>query len=479
MTASGTTRILILGGGYVGLYTAWGLEKRRGLAPIDVTVVEPNPYMTYQPLLPEVAGGHVQPRHVTVPLISALKRTRVIRGAITGVSLEERSATVAALDGSTRTLAFDQVVFALGAVTRTFPTPGLAEHGIGFKTLEEAAHLRDRVIENIARAALTTDPAERRRLLTFVFVGGGYTGVEALSELLDLSRRTLAAQPSLSMGDVTWHLVEALDRVAPEVGPELSKWTLEHLRARGVHVHLKTTMPSCEDGVVELSSGERIPSATIVWTAGVKPNPVLDATDAPRGPRGHVMADARLRVIRGDGTPVPGAWAAGDGAQIPDLTSEKQPAYYPPNAQNAVRQAKLLAANIIADLTGGTVEEYRHVSVGTVAEYGIGKGAGVIKGVKLRGPLAWLAHRAYHGAAMPTLDRKWRVISGWLVDAIGSRDLSPMSATQDPRRAFRESAEATDRAAAEKAAQKEAESGGHESGEQQSGADKASAATES
>ncbi|WP_230673193.1 NAD(P)/FAD-dependent oxidoreductase [Rathayibacter sp. Leaf248] len=479
MTASGTTRILILGGGYVGLYTAWGLEKRRGLAPIDVTVVEPNPYMTYQPLLPEVAGGHVQPRHVTVPLISALKRTRVIRGSITGVSLEERSAEVAALDGSTRTIAFDQVVFALGAVTRTFPTPGLAEHGIGFKTLEEAAHLRDRVIENIARAALTTDAAERRRLLTFVFVGGGYTGVEALSELLDLSRRTLAAQPSLSMGDVTWHLVEALDRVAPEVGPELSKWTLEHLRARGVHVHLKTTMPSCEDGVVELSSGERIPSATIVWTAGVKPNPVLDATDAPRGPRGHVMADARLRVIREDGTPVPGAWAAGDGAQIPDLTSEKQPAYYPPNAQNAVRQAKLLAANIVADLTGGTVAEYRHASVGTVAEYGIGKGAGVIKGVKLRGPLAWLAHRAYHGAAMPTLDRKWRVISGWVVDAIGSRDLSPMSATQDPRRAFRESAEATDRAAAEKAAQKEAESAGHESGEQKSGADKASAATES
>lgn len=460
MTASGTTRILILGGGYVGLYTAWGLEKRRGETPIDVTIVEPNPYMTYQPLLPEVAGGHVQPRHVTVPLVEALKHTRVVRGAITGVSLAERSATVAAIDGSTRTLPFDQVVFALGAVTRTFPTPGLAEHGIGFKTVEEAAHLRDRVIENIAQAALTTDAAERRRLLTFVFVGGGYTGVEALSELLDLSRRTLAAQkPSLSMGDVTWHLVEALDRVAPEVGPELSVWTLEHLRARGVHVHLGTTMPSCEDGVVELSSGERIPAATIVWTAGVKPNPILDATDAPRGPKGHVSADARLRVVTEDGVPVPGAWAAGDGAQVPDLTAEKQPAYYPPNAQNAVRQAKLLARNIIADLTGGTVVEYRHKSVGTVAEYGLGKGAGIIKGVKLRGLPAWLAHRAYHGAAMPSLDRKWRVIAGWVADAVAPRDLSPMSALQDPRRAFREAAEATDREAAEKAEAK-AEAGG-------------------
>ncbi|MBF4463182.1 MULTISPECIES: NAD(P)/FAD-dependent oxidoreductase [unclassified Rathayibacter] len=448
MTASGTTRILILGGGYVGLYTAWGLERRRRQAPIDVTLVEPNPFMTYQPLLPEVAGGHVQPRHVTVPLVSALKHTRVLRGAVTGVSLAERTATVAAIDGSSRTLEFDQVVFALGAVTRTFPTPGLAEHGIGFKTVEEAAHLRDRVLENVARASLTTDQSERRRLLTFVVIGGGYTGVEALSELLDLSRRALAAHPSLSVGDVTWHLVEALDRIAPEVGPELSAWTLAQLRERGVHVHLKTTMPSCEDGVVELSSGERIPSATIVWTAGVKPNPILDATDAPRGPKGHVRADACLRVIGDDGEPVGGAWAAGDGAQVPDLTSVKQPAYYPPNAQNAVRQAKLLARNLVAEVTGGVVEEYRHASLGTVAEYGLGKGAGLIKGVTLRGLPAWLAHRAYHGAAMPSLDRKWRVITGWLVDAVAPRDLSPMGALQDPRRAFRETVEATDRAEA-------------------------------
>ncbi|PPH21195.1 NAD(P)/FAD-dependent oxidoreductase [Rathayibacter toxicus] len=451
MTVFGATRILIVGGGYVGLYAAWGLEKRRSETPIDVTLVEPSPYMTYQPLLPEVAGGHVQPRHVTVPLVSALRRTRVLRGAITAISLAERKATVAAVDGSDRTLVFDQIVFALGAVTRTFPTPGLAEHGIGFKTVEEASHLRDRVIENSAKAALSSDQAERRRLLTFVVVGGGYTGVEALSELLDLSRRVLAAHPSLTTDDVTWHLVEALDRVAPEVGPELSRWTLDHLRARGVRVHLKTTMPSCVGGVVELSSGERIPAGTIVWTAGVTPNPILDATDAPRGPKGHVVVDARLRVMAKSGEPVGGAWAAGDVAQVPDLTSQTQPAYYPPNAQNAVRQAKLVARNIIADLTGGVLEEYRHVSVGTVAEYGVGKGAGVVKGVRLRGFPAWLAHRAYHGLTVPSRDRKWRIITGWFVDGVAPRDMSPMNALQDPRRAFREIAEATDRAAAEKA----------------------------
>ena len=438
MTASGTTRILILGGGYVGLYTAWGLEKRRSLAPIDVTIVEPNPYMTYQPLLPEVAGGHVQPRHVTVPLISALKRTRVIRGSITGVSLEERTASVAALDGSTRTIPFDQVVFALGAVTRTFPTPGLAEHGIGFKTLEEAAHLRDRVIENIARAALTTDAAERRRLLTFVFVGGGYTGVEALSELLDLSRRTLAAQPSLSMGDVTWHLVEALDRVAPEVGPELSKWTLGKLRSRGIDVRLKTTMPSCVDADVVLSDGETIPAGTIVWTAGVKPNPVLADLGLPLGPKGHLNVTSNLQVATEDGTVLDGVWGLGDAAQVPNLLSTTQPAYYPPNAQNAVRQAALVADNVLATLAGGELAEYRHESVGTVASYGIGKGAGILKGVKVTNVVAWLAHRGYHLYAMPTVNRKWRILSGWVTNFVGGRDQTPIKALADPRAGFLE-----------------------------------------
>lgn len=436
MTSSTKTRVLILGGGYVGLYTAWGLQKQLSAVPLDITVLEPNPYMTYQPLLPEVAGGHVDSGDVTVDLRRTLKKCRLIRGELTGLDSTAKTADVKSLDGEPETLEYDHVVFALGAVTRTFPTPGLEENGVGFKTIEEADYVRNKVLHNIALAAATTDPEERRRALTFLFVGGGYTGVEALAELSDLSKAAVDSYPELSRDDLNWVLVEALDRVAQEVGPELSNWTLGHLRKRGVDVRLKTTMKSCVDGNVELSSGDTFSTNTIVWTAGVMPNPILDSTDIPRGPKGHVNANPRLQVIREDETVVDGAWAAGDNAQIPDLTAEKQPAYYPPNAQNAVRQAKLLAKNICAAIEGEPIVEYRHKSLGTLAEYGVGKGAANIGGLKLKGIPAWLAHRGYHVLAMPTLNRKWRVLSGWVTDALAKPDITSLAAVENPRRDF-------------------------------------------
>lgn len=435
MRTGGITRILILGGGYGGLEAARVLQRHTG-RDLEVTVVDPNSYMTYQPLLPEVAGGHVAPRDVTVPLARTLPRCRVVRGRVTGVDSAERSVSVATADGGDETLGYDELIIAMGAISRVFPTPGLEEHGIGFKTVEEAAFLHDHVLEQVDRAAETDDPAERAKALTFVFVGGGYTGVEALSELADLSEHAVDLHENLSRSDLRWVLVEALDRVAPEVGPELSAWTLQHLRNRGIDVHFETTVKSCEDAVVELSTGERLPAGTIVWTAGVQPNPVLDATDLPRGPKGHVVADASLRVIREDGSPVEGVWAIGDIAQIPDLTQAKQPAYYPPNAQNAMRQGPVAARNVLAHQLGREPEEYRHVSLGTVASYGIGSGAALIKGVKLRGLPAWLAHRGYHLAALPTFRRKARVLLGWIAEALSGRELVALPALRDPKGAF-------------------------------------------
>jgi len=433
--------ILILGGGYVGLYTAWGLERHRG---IDVTVVEPNSYMTYYPLLPEVAGGHIDPRAVTVPLVQALSRTEVVRGSVVGVNSVDRQARIRHLDGTERTIVFDQVVYALGAITRAFPTPGLAENAVGFKSVEEALYLRNRVIDSVAQAADAGLAEDRQKYLTFVVIGGGYTGVEAMTELMDLSRSALAAHPKLVGYEVRWHLVEALDRVAPEVGPQLSTWTLGKLRERGVTVHLQTTVTSCENHLVVLKGGERIAANTILWTAGVTPNPALDATDAPRGPKGHVTANASLQVVRDDGSIVRGAWAAGDNAQVPDLEAEQQPAYCSPNAQNAVRQAKLLAENIIADLQKRPVAEYRHTSLGTVAEYGLGRGAANIRGVQLKGLPAWLSHRIYHAAAMPTLLRKWYVVSDWVVGGFAPRDLASLTATAHPKRNFEKAVDAAE-----------------------------------
>lgn len=431
-------KVLILGGGYAGLYAARTLQREREL-PLSITVVDPNPYMTYQPLLPEVAGGHVDPVDVAVTLRPSLRRCRVIRGSVTGLDSAAKRATVEVVDGSTVELAYDEAILAMGAVTRVFPTPGLEELGIGFKTVEEAVYAHNHVLEQLSIAANTQDEDERRRALTFFFVGGGYTGVEALSELSNLTRLAVKEYPQLDPATIRWILVEALDRVAPEVGPELSGWTLQHLRDRGVDVRLETTVKSCEGGEVVLSTGESIATNTLIWTAGVQPNPVLDRLDVPRGPKGHVMAEATLHVVREDGTWVDGLWAVGDIAQVPDLTAEKQPAYYPPNAQNAMRQGPVAARNILAALRGQAPEEYRHPSLGTVASYGIATGAANIKGIQLKGLPAWVAHRGYHALVLPTLRRKVRVVMGWITELLTGTDATPLRAIQHPHTSFRAS----------------------------------------
>ncbi|HEV7624823.1 MAG TPA: FAD-dependent oxidoreductase [Amnibacterium sp.] len=433
------SKVLVLGGGYVGLYVTWTLEKHTEV-DLDITVVEPRAYMTYQPLLPEVAGGHVEPRNVTVDLRQAFSHASVLRGEVTGLDSRRRVATVRTVDGEERRLDYDHVVIGMGAVTRVFPTPGLAERGIGFKTVEEAVGTRNQVLLNVARAAAATDEAERRKNLTFVFVGGGYTGVEALSELSDLSNKAIAAQPELRGERPRWVLIEALDRIAPEVGPELSRWSLGELRERGIDVRLQTTLKSCEDDVARLSDGEEIPFGMIVWTAGVKPNPVLDAMDLPRGPKGHVVANERLQVVREDGSWVRGVWAAGDIAQIPDRTKQQQPAFYPPNAQNALRQAVLLGESIPKAIRRRRPRPYVHYTLGTVASYGVLHGAADIHGIQLKDAWAWLAHRGYHLLAMPTTDRKIRILAGWVADALGRTDLTPTDDLEDPRHDFREAA---------------------------------------
>lgn len=444
--------VLIIGGGYVGLYTAWGLTRAARRGEIDVTVVEPSQYMTYKPLLPEVAGGVTEARDVTVVLRQVLRRVSVVAGRLEALDCDERSATVRRINGTEAALSYDHVVLALGAVTHVIPTPGLEDVGIGFSTLEEAVYLRNHILDRVRWAATTNDAQARDKALTFVFVGGGYTGVEAIAWLQDLAARAIELQPQLAGTRPRWVLVEAADAIAVELGDELGRWTQRQLQGRGIEVLLKTTMKSCESGEVVLEGGETIPADTVVWTAGVTPNPALDGTNLPRGPKGHVVANARMQVVRNDGSIVQGAWAAGDNAQVPDLTAEKQPAYCAPNAQNALRQAKLLARNITGALAGTEPEEYRHKSLGTLASYGPGQGAAIVKGIKLRGLAAWIVDKAYHGAAMPTVARKIRLFSEWATGTVLPRNLTSTSAVRQPRRPFREAAEAAEAAAAAKKA---------------------------
>ena len=427
------TRILILGGGYVGLYTALGLQRRLRGAEAAVTVVDPQPHMTYQPFLPEAAAGAIEPRHVVVPLRRALKRCHVLTARVTKISHSEKKVTVAAPDGHLEDVEYDVLVVALGSVARLMPIPGLADQGISFKTIGEAIYLRNHVMSKLDAASSTVDEELRRKLLTFTFVGGGFAGIEALAELEDMARYATRYYENIEPSDLRWVLVEAAGRILPEVRESLGVYTVLQLERRGIEVYLSTLAKSFENGHVILSDGTEFDSDTIVWTAGVKANPVLAGSDLPVDDRGRVRAKATLQV---DG--VPDAWTAGDNAAVPDLSRiEAEPdALCAPNAQHAVRQANLLAKNIIAVLRDREPKAYVHRNVGSVASLGLHKGVADVYNVKAKGFIAWAMHRGYHVARVPTFNRKFRVVADWLLSGLLRREVISMGQINNPRAEF-------------------------------------------
>jgi NADH dehydrogenase len=433
-----TTRVLVLGGGYVGLYTAFTLRKKaRGR--VEITVLDRRPYMTYQPFLPEVAAASIEARHAVVPLRRELHGVKILQGKVERIRHADRTVDAVTDFGDELTVEYDELVVALGSVSRTLPVPGLADVGIGFKYVEEAISLRNQVLGRLARAATTDDPKLRRRLLTFVFVGGGFAGVEAFAETEDMARAALRYHPELKPADLRFMMVEAMGRILPEMGPDMGVYTVRELERRGMRVLLETRLESCVDGHIVLSNGEEFDADTVVWTAGVKPAPVLSKSDLPLGPKGHVIALPTLQVASAEGEIVPGAWAAGDCAQVPDLT-HPQPSYCAPSAQHAVRQARHLGKNLARHLKGKPLQEYSHKHLGLVASLGLHKGVANIMGVKLRGWPAWFAHRTYHLLVIPTLNRKARVALDWTAAVFFRRDLVSMGRLHEPRRAFKEAA---------------------------------------
>ncbi|MEU8928819.1 NAD(P)/FAD-dependent oxidoreductase [Streptomyces sp. NPDC048409] len=433
-------RILVVGGGYVGMYTALRLQRKLKAElrrdEVDITVVTPDPYMTYQPFLPEAAAGSISPRHVVVPLRRVLDRCHVVIGEVTSIEHAKRTAEVTTLataeerKGATF-LPYDELVLAPGSIARTLPIPGLAEHGIGFKTVEEAIGLRNHVIEQMDIASSTRDPAIRDAALTFVFVGGGYAGVEALGELEDMARYATRYYHNVQPEDMRWILVEATDRILPEVGRELGRYTVTELRRRNIQVLLDTRLESCADRVAVLSDGQRFPTRTLVWTAGVKPHPVLAATDLPLTSRGRLKCTAELTI---DG--VDHAWAAGDAAAVPDVTAAAPGTETAPNAQHAVRQAKVLGDNVVHALRGEPLDTYAHAYVGSVASLGLHKGVAQVYGRKLKGYPAWFMHRVYHLSRVPTFNRKARVLAEWILSGLFKREIVSLGSLEHPRAEF-------------------------------------------
>jgi NADH dehydrogenase len=425
------TRIVVVGGGYVGMYTALRLQKKLRRSEAEITVIDPQSHMTYQPFLPEAAAGSIEPRHVVVPLRKVLRKCQHLTGRVTAISHAAREVTVEAAAGHVTTLGYDVLVVAPGSVARTLPIPGLAEQGISFKTVGEAIYLRNHVLSRLDAAATTLDPALRRRLLTFLVVGGGYAGIEALAELADMARYASRYYPTIHREDVRWVLVEAANRIMPEVGPRMGRYTVERLLDADIEVNLETRVTTMEGGHVVLDDGQSFDADTIIWTAGVKPNPMLDRTDLPRDDRGRVVCSAELQV---EG--MPGVFSAGDCASVPDLSKDDPEARTSPSAQHAVRQAKVLADNIVAHLHERPMKQYKHNYAGSVASLGLYKGVAEIYGIKLRGIVAWFMHRTYHVSRMPTWNRRIRILVDWTGALFFGREVVALGQIHEPRAEF-------------------------------------------
>ena len=425
-------QVVIVGGGTVGLEAARRLDV--GSLDADVTLVEETGVSTYRSLLPEVAGGVIDARHAVVPLRDGLRHVRVVDGTACALDAGARRLTVRHHDGRSTRLRYDHLVLAPGSVTRLLPVPGLADHAIGFTEVSEAIRLRDHVLDRIAFAADAAAPAERTRALTFLFVGAGYSGVEAAGELQDLAAEAVAAYDGLSADDLRFVLVEATGTILPMVSEGLQRAAARELRGRGVDLRLETTVEAVDDDAVHLSDGTRLAADTLVWCAGVRPHPTVAALGLPTADGGRIEVDATLAVAGLDGV-----WAAGDAAAVPDLVAG---GLCPPSAQYALRQGRHVAANVVRAIVGQPPTEFRYRQLGEMVTLGRLRAVGEVGRVALTGRPAWLLRAAYHVARFPTWQRKARIAVEWTIRAASARDVTSLGFARDPGAAMAEAEEA-------------------------------------
>jgi len=419
--------VVIAGGGFGGLYAARALERLLAPQSARVTLVNDANFMLYTPLLAGAAGATLDPRHVVVPLRSLLARTDLTIGRVTGADAARRTLAVERIDGARVDLAYDQLIVALGSVSRTLPIPGLAEHGIGLKSLADATALRNQVLTCMDIAESLEDESRRAEYLGFVFVGAGYAGVEGLAELQDFAAQAIELYPRCRSHGMRWVLVEARERIMQEVPASLSEFAERELRGRGIEVCTETTLTELAASAARLSDGQAIPARTVVWTAGVKPSPVVGRLGLPLDPSGRLVVDRAMRVSfndrQADATGASGqVWAIGDCAAVPDRSRPGQPC--PPTAQHAIRQGGLVARNVAASLKGGRVRPFRYRTRGVVAELGHNKAVAITLGIRWRGFPAWFLARTYHLLLMPGTGRRLRLLADWNVALLFGRDAS-------------------------------------------------------
>jgi len=418
-------RIVIAGGGFGGLYAARELERVLPPQAARITLVNDVNFMLYTPLLPGAAAGTLEPRHVVVPLREELERTELLVGGVAGADLDDRWLHVDTLEGHSERLRFDHLIVALGSVSRTLPIPGLVEHAIGFKTLAEAITLRNHLIRCLEMAESLEDPAEREKYLTFVFVGGGYAGVEGLAELQDFAADIIELYPHCRLQGTRFLLVEASDRIMREISADLADFTRRELMGRGIEFRLGTTVEEVGADHVRLATGETMPTRTVVWTAGVRPHPAVATLGLPLE-RGRIKVDATLKVEGRDNV-----WAIGDAAAVPD-PAQKGRAPTPPTAQHALRQGKRVGQNVAATIGNGRVRPFTYKTLGVFVDLGRFQAVASTLGIKWRGFPAWFLARSYHLFAMPGFRRQLRLVTDWTVDLMFPRDASELAQLGHP-----------------------------------------------
>ena len=402
-------RVVIAGGGFGGLYAARRLERRLPAQSAQVTLVADANFLLYTPLLPGAAAGTLEPRHVVVPLREELNRTDIRVGRVTGADPVARRLDYVTTDGRSVSIDYDQLIVALGSVSRVLPIPGLREHGLGFKTIAEAIALRNRAIGHLEIAESLDTPEERRPWLTFMFVGAGYAGLEGIAELQDYVGGVIEHYPRCQLDGTTWILVEAGERIMPEIHPGLAQFAARELRGRGIDIRTRTTLESMTEMSATLSTGEDIPCRALVWTAGVRPSPVIAHLGLPLDDHGRIVTDEYLRVPGFDGV-----WAIGDAAAVPDPAAKRQRPT-PPTAQHALRQGRLAGANVAAALGHGQLRKFTYKTLGVFVDMGRHQAVAEMLRVRIRGFPAWFAARTYHLALMPGVTRRLRLVADWTV----------------------------------------------------------------
>lgn len=420
--------IVIAGGGFGGLEVARRLERKLPHNSAQVTLVSDQNFMLYTPLLPGAAAGTLEPRHAVVPLREQLRCTHLRLGAVTGADPGRRVLQVTTGDGREQELPYDHLIVSVGSVSRTLPIPGLAEHAVGMKTLPEAIALRNRLLQSLEIAEGIDDPQVRAGWLTFVFVGAGYAGLEGLAELQDFATDLLDRYPRCRDQGVRFVLVEARDRVMPEIPASLADFAVRELKARGIEIRTGTTIDALTAETATLAGGEVLPCRTVVWTAGVKPSPVVKRLGLPLHERsGRIVVDRALRVQG-----VPGVWAIGDAAHVPDPLDLERPA--PPTAQHAIRQGRKVADNVVRVLSDRKPRQFTYKTLGVFVDLGRGKAVASTLGLHWRGVPAWFIARTYHLGSMPGTTRKIRLVADWTVGLFFGRDGSELGRLGHPGR---------------------------------------------